>query len=67
MKIERGKRSSSPKQESNQYNSILCDTPEKANKVFEVIAKYEDYLIERGERPPSPKKKVKPRQFNFAY
>jgi hypothetical protein len=35
----------SPKKVSNQNNPILCDTPEKANEEFEVIAEYEDYLI----------------------
>jgi len=29
----------------NRVNPILCDTPEKANEEFEVIAKYEDDSI----------------------
>jgi len=37
-KIERGDKLSSLKKESNQANPILCDTPEKENEEFEVIA-----------------------------
>jgi len=45
MKIERGERPSSPKKVSNQDNPISCDTREKANEEFEVIAEYEVFLI----------------------
>jgi len=49
MEIEKEERSVSPQKETNQDNTILCDTPVKGNEGFKELVEHLDDLISLDE------------------